>query len=154
MTQVLNRYLAELLSRSEASEAYIIDESGALITREGRMRAGNPAELASLIACNFLVTDELAKYLGDEKIKVLFHEGENKNIYMKRVSERSVLVILFEDLGALAKIKGIVEYTAKQLYSFLTKIECDRIPGDALPKKPERILSFFNEKNFEPDKKN
>ena len=66
----LNRRLAEFVSRSSAAAAFLIDESGALIAQQGNGPAGEPAEIATLMACNFLVTHEMAKYLGDREISV------------------------------------------------------------------------------------
>ena len=129
----VNRQLLDLLSRSGAAAALLVDESGALISRQGRMPEGDPAETATLLTCNFLVTHELAKYLGDQEITVLFHEGEKKNFYLRRVGERGILVVLFEDPGALGRIQLFTDKTASALTPSLHGILLDALPAGMLP---------------------
>lgn len=143
----LNGLMTDLTSRTGASGALMIDDSGILITRHGRMPAGDPSETASLLACNFLVTHELAEYLGDEEITTLFHEGENKNIYMKRVGDHGIVVLMFEDTGALGRVRLMVEKAATQLGILLNELERDFLPLEALPsgfrELAERAISKF-----------
>ena len=129
----LNSHMMDLTSRTGASGALMIADSGILITRHGRMPAGDPSETASLLACNFLVTHELAEYLGDEEITTLFHEGDNKNIYMKRVGTHGIIVLMFEDTGALGRVRLMVEKAADGLGILLKELERDFLPLEALP---------------------
>lgn len=129
----INNQITALVSRAGASGALVIDDSGILITRQGRMPSGDPSETASLLACNFLVTQELAEYLGDEEITTLFHEGDKKNIYMRRVGERGILVLMFEDPGALGRVRLIVEKASEGIAWLLKDLECGALPAGTLP---------------------
>lgn len=129
----INDKLTDVISRTGASGALLIDDSGILITRYGRMPSGDPAETASLLACNFLVTHELAEYLGDEEISTLFHEGDNKNIYMRRVGDHGILVLMFEDAGALGRVRLMVNKVSDGLAILLSYLDCEELPSEVLP---------------------
>lgn len=129
----VNRLLLDLLSRSGGVAAMLVDESGALVARQGRMPAGDASETATLLTCNFLVTHELAKYLGGGEINVLFHEGERKNFYLRRVGDRGIVVVLFDDPAALGRIQLFTDKASSALAPALAGIEVARLPADALP---------------------
>lgn len=133
MVQEFNRQLLDLLSRSGSAAALLVDESGALLARQGRMPAGEIAETATLLTCNFLVTHELAKYLGDQEIQVLVHEGESRNFYLRRVAERGILVVLFDDAAALGRVQLFADKTAQGLAQTLASLELDVFPPGELP---------------------
>ncbi len=129
----VNRLMLDLLSRSGGVAAMLVDESGALVARQGRLPAGDPSETATLLTCNFLVTHELAKYLGGGEISVLFHEGEKKNFYLRRVGERGIVVVLFDDPAALGRIQIFTDKASQALAPAMSGIEVERLPPDTLP---------------------
>ena len=130
----LKRRLADFTSRSGAESAWLIDESGALIAAVGKglTEAGDPADSASLMACNFLVTHELAKYLGDQEISVLLHEGEHMNMFFRRSGGRGILIVLFKDPGALGRVRAFTERLAADLGPLLDALERPFVPGGVL----------------------
>jgi hypothetical protein len=130
----LKRRLNEFTSRSGGESAWLIDESGALIAAAGKGLAetGDPADSASLMACNFLVTHELAKYLGDQEISVLLHEGEQLNMFFRRSGARGILIVLFRDPGALGRVRALTERLAADLGPLLDALEKPFIPAGVL----------------------
>lgn len=129
----VNAELLDLLSRSGAAAALLLDESGALIARQGRMPEGDPAETATLLTCNFLVTHELAMYLGDREISVLLHEGERRSFYLRRVGDRGILVVLFDDPGALGRVQLFADKSGRNLADSIRGLLVDAVPDGALP---------------------
>lgn len=130
----LKRRLADFTSRSGAESAWLIDESGALIAAHGKglAEAGDPADSASLMACNFLVTHELAKYLGDQEISILLHEGEQMNMFFRRSGSRGILIVQFRDPGALGRVRALTERLASDLGPVLDALERPFVPGGVL----------------------
>jgi len=129
----LNRRLAEFVSRSSAAAAFLIDESGALIAQQGNGPAGEPAEIATLMACNFLVTHEMAKYLGDREISVLLHEGEKQNFYFRRAGARGVLIVMYDDPGALGRVRALAERVSAELGLAVDALDVASLPAGTLP---------------------
>ena len=129
----ITRHLQDLVSRSSASGAMLLDESGSLIAKQGQVPGNDPAELTTLLACNFLVTHELATYLGDQDISVLFHEGDNVHFYLRRAGERGILAVVFDDAGALGRIQVFVDKAATALSPMLGELERQVLPPGTLP---------------------
>lgn len=129
----LNRRLAEFVSRASAAAVFLLDESGALIAQQGRGPAGEPAEVATLMACNFLVTHELAKYLGDREIQVLLHEGDKQSFYFRRAGARGVLVVLYDDPGALGRVRALAERAGAEFGLAVDALDAAGLPAGALP---------------------
>jgi predicted regulator of Ras-like GTPase activity (Roadblock/LC7/MglB family) len=131
--RAIGRQLEELVSRAGANGALLLDESGSLIARQGVIPGHDPAELATLLTCNFLVTHELASYLGDQDISVLFHEGDEKHFYLRRAGERGILAVVFDDAGALGRIQVFTDKAAHGLQPLLGEVERDVLPAGTLP---------------------
>jgi len=130
----LRRRLNDFTSRSGAESAWLIDESGALIAAAGKGLAetGDPADSASLMACNFLVTHELAKYLGDQEISVLLHEGEHLNMFFRHSGARGIVIVLFRDPGALGRVRALTERLAADLGGLVDALERPHLPAGVL----------------------
>jgi predicted regulator of Ras-like GTPase activity (Roadblock/LC7/MglB family) len=129
----INRHLSEFMSQSSARAVVLLDESGSVVARMGQMPGGDPAELSALLTCNFLVTHELARYLGDQDISVLFHEGEEKHFYMRRVGERGILAVCFEEATALGRIQMFTDKAAGALRPLLSGLEAETLSPGTLP---------------------
>lgn len=137
------RHLQDLVSRSGANGALLIDESGSLIAKQGVMPGNDPAELTTLLTCNFLVTHELASYLGDQDISVLFHEGEERHFYLRRAGERGILAVTFDDAGALGRVQVFTDRAAHSLQPLLGELERDDLPPGTLPAEyPQEALAL------------
>ena len=57
----------------------------------------NTTVLSALAASDFAATAEMAKLVGeDAKFKLLFHEGEKRNVYLSNVGDYFFLVVVFD----------------------------------------------------------
>jgi len=140
------RLLQDLVSRAGASGALLLDESGSLVAKQGVMPADDPAELTTLLTCNFLVTHELSSYLGDQDISVLFHEGNDKHFYLRRAGERGILAVVFDDAGALGRIQVFTDKAAHSLHPLLGELERDTLPAGSLPAEyPEEAYALVQQ---------
>jgi predicted regulator of Ras-like GTPase activity (Roadblock/LC7/MglB family) len=142
----ISRHLQDLVSRAGASGALLVDESGSLIAKQGVIPGHDPAELTTLLTCNFLVTHELASYLGDQDISVLFHEGDQKHFYLRRAGERGILAVVFEDAGSLGRIQVFTDKAAHSLHPLLGDLERDVLPPGTLPAEyPEAAYALVQD---------
>ncbi|MEI8243003.1 MAG: roadblock/LC7 domain-containing protein [bacterium] len=103
-TEKIRRVLSDLLSRAEADECFLCDSGGYLVAHEGVERA-DAALISALGAGVFMASRELARMLGEKEFNTVFHQGENKNIFIRAVTADVLLVIIFSSAGSLGLVK-------------------------------------------------
>jgi len=80
--------------------------SGQLISQRGNTENMNTTVLSALAASDFAATSEMAKLVGEEaKFKLLFHEGEKRNVYLSNVGDNFFLVVVFDVSVTLGLIR-------------------------------------------------
>ena len=81
----------------------------------------NTTVLSALAASDFAATAEMAKLVGeDAKFKLLFHEGEKRNVYLSNVGDNFFLVVVFDTSVTLGLIRI---YTKKAIQNLLDIFE-------------------------------
>jgi predicted regulator of Ras-like GTPase activity (Roadblock/LC7/MglB family) len=101
----IDAILEEFLKDSQARAALIVDCEGHLVTKKGMTGSFNTDSLAALVAASFASTREMAKLLGESEFSVIFHQGRNENIHIGLVSNRALLVIIFDDRTTVGMVR-------------------------------------------------
>lgn len=102
----ITKVLSELAIKTKASAILFADMSGQLISQRGKTDEMNTTVLSALAASDFAATSEMAKLVGEEaKFKLLFHEGEKRNVYLSNVGEEFFLVVVFDVSVTLGLIR-------------------------------------------------
>ena len=123
----ITKVLSELAAKTKASTILLADISGQLITQRGNTDDINTAILSALAASDFAATSEMAKLVGeDAKFKLLFHEGEKRNVYLSNVGDNFFLVVVFDVSVTLGLVRI---YTKKAIQNLLHVFETSD-PGD------------------------
>ena len=108
---VITKVLSELATKTKASAILFADMSGQLISQRGNTENMN----------DFAATSEMAKLVGEEaKFKLLFHEGEKRNVYLSNVGDNFFLVVVFDVSVTLGLIRI---YTKKAIEDLVTVLE-------------------------------
>jgi predicted regulator of Ras-like GTPase activity (Roadblock/LC7/MglB family) len=107
--------LDEFLSASQARAVLLVDSEGHLVTRKGMTSSFDTDSLAALVAGSFASTRELARILGEAEFSVIFHQGKNENIQISMVSERALLVIIFDDRTTVGMVRIYCQELTQQL---------------------------------------
>jgi len=119
----ITRVLSELANKTKASAILFADMSGQLISQRGNTENMNTTVLSALAASDFAATSEMAKLVGEEaKFKLLFHEGEKRNVYLSNVGDSFFLVVVFDVSVTLGLIRI---YTKKAIEDLNTILEDD-----------------------------
>src|SRR3990172_6843339 len=71
--------LNRLLAQANAKVVFVVDKNGQLIAATGGM----------------------AKLLGEQEFSILFHEGQRDNIHISIISQRVILVVIFDQRSSL-----------------------------------------------------
>jgi len=119
----ITKILSELATKTKASAILFADMSGQLISQRGNTEAMNTTVLSALAASDFAATSEMAKLVGEEaKFKLLFHEGDKRNVYLSNVGDDFFLVVVFDVSVTLGLIRI---YTKKAIEDLATALEDD-----------------------------
>ncbi len=110
--------IARLKADAQAKVVFIVDKNGQQIAAQGDMESLDTTSLASLTAGNVAATDGLARLIGEREFPVLFHEGERDNVYISVVSQRVILVVIFDERSSL----GLVRLRVRKANSELERI--------------------------------
>jgi predicted regulator of Ras-like GTPase activity (Roadblock/LC7/MglB family) len=107
---------------ADAKGVFLIDKDGQLITSSGETKDIDTTSLASLAAGNIAATGGLAKLIGEKEFSILFHEGEKDNIHISIVSQRLILVVIFDDRSSLGLVRLRVRKANEELNTILERL--------------------------------
>jgi predicted regulator of Ras-like GTPase activity (Roadblock/LC7/MglB family) len=125
----ITKILSELAAKTKASTILLADISGQLITQRGNTEDINTAILSALAASDFAATSEMAKLVGEEaKFKLLFHEGEKRNVYLSNIGDNFFLVVVFDVSVTLGLVRI---YTKKAIQNLTSVFEASESDEDA-----------------------
>ena len=134
----ITKVLSELAAKTKAFTILLADISGQLITQRGNTDDINTAILSALAASDFAATSEMAKLVGeDAKFKLLFHEGDKRNVYLSNIGENFFLVVVFDVSVTL----GLVRIYTKKAIQSLLKIFEDTTESDDASKIIDKDFS-------------
>ena len=134
----INTILQELLKNSNAASVLLLDKTGQLISSLGEPPQFDMHSFASLCAADFEANAQLATLIGEKDFSTLYHQGSNESMYLARVEQNIILVILFDRRTTL----GLVRLRAKKAVDNLETV-LKRLFGKLEYENEE--LSEFNE---------
>ncbi len=118
----ITKILSELATKTKASAILFADMSGQLISQRGNTEDMNTTVLSALAASDFAATSEMAKLVGEEaKFKLLFHEGEKRNVYLSNVGDDFFLVVVFDVSVTLGLIRIYTKKAIEDLNQALSE---------------------------------
>jgi predicted regulator of Ras-like GTPase activity (Roadblock/LC7/MglB family) len=106
----IRQVLSELVEGASARSVLLVDHSGQIITSFGTRDDFDVVSFASLCAADFEANRQLARLIGEEDFKTLYHQGVQESMYLSRVESDVILAILFDRRTTL----GLVRLRAKR----------------------------------------
>jgi predicted regulator of Ras-like GTPase activity (Roadblock/LC7/MglB family) len=125
----LDRVLGELVARSEASAALIIDKAGFLIAQTGDFGEFDSTTLAALAAGTYAATQGMASVISEPNFTCVYQQGENFSLLVRNVDTESLVVVVFQAQVSV----GAVKYFANSAVAHLAKqfeAASQRAPGN------------------------
>lgn len=107
--------LRDLLRKTEADTALIIDRGGFLITQQGQFEQLDTTTLAALSSASFAATQTIAGLIGEQDFSSVYQQGEKSSILVINVDEYSLLVILFPASISVGAVKYYAPVTIKKV---------------------------------------
>lgn len=118
ITTTLKKFLVESNGRS----ALLVDRTGQLVATVGEQPTFDPTAFATLTAADFSANDQLAKLIGENDFKSLFHQGETASMYLADVARRVILVVLFDNRTTLGLVRLRMKDTVKELTELFEQV--------------------------------
>ena len=103
--RTIDQVLAELLERTNALSAHLIDRSGQLITSAGRVDDFDAMSFASLVAADVTANAELALLLGESGVTAVVSEGRQRSIHSCLLADRVILCTVFDKRSSLGLVR-------------------------------------------------
>ena len=101
----LDRVLGDLVSRSEASAALIIDKAGFLIAQTGEFGEFDSTTLAALAAGTYAATQSMASVISEPNFTCVYQQGENFSLLVRNVDLETLLVVVFQAHVSVGAVK-------------------------------------------------
>ena len=107
--------LDELDETANAKFVFLLDKSGQQIASAGDLESIDATALASLTAGNVAATEGVAQLVGESGFTNLFHEGRSDNLHISVVSDRVILLVVFDERSSLGLVRLRVEQCLAKL---------------------------------------
>src|SRR6266480_3538700 len=92
--QRLDEALRELLEKSDATTALIIDKGGFLISGQGDTRQFDLTTIAALASGAFMANQTIANLVHESNFDNVYQQGQKHSMYVKTVDEFVLLAVI------------------------------------------------------------
>jgi predicted regulator of Ras-like GTPase activity (Roadblock/LC7/MglB family) len=129
--QRLDDVLGELLEKSDASAALIIDKGGFLICNQGESRRFDLTTIAALASGAFMANQTIANLIHEPSFNNVYQQGATFSMYASCIDEHCLLVVIFKAQVSVGVVKYFAAPAAEQIAAQLIVAE-QRDPGSGL----------------------
>jgi len=121
--------LGDLLAKSEATSALVLDKGGFLITQCGDTRRFDTTTLGALAAAMYAATQGIASLVGEIDFSSVYQQGDNCSLLVNNVDEHCLLLVIFRAQISVGAVKYYALGTIAQLAQQLRAAQA-RAPGE------------------------
>jgi predicted regulator of Ras-like GTPase activity (Roadblock/LC7/MglB family) len=104
----LGAALQELLTKSDATTAMVIDKAGFLIAKAGHLRQFDLTTIAALASGAYAANQTIASLVRERNFSSIYQQGDKYSMLVMNVDEHCLLVAIFQAAVGV----GIVKYFA------------------------------------------
>lgn len=124
--------LERLREEANSKFVFLVDKSGQQIASSGELNEADPTALASLAAGNVAATEGLAQLIGEDEFSTLFHEGHKDSLHISLISDRIILLVIFDEHSSLGLVRLRVKQRVSELETIVQEM-MDRATVSAAP---------------------
>ena len=106
--QCMESALDDLLQKSEATAALLIDKGGPLISQRGTLDGFDTTTMAALAAGSFAANEAIAGLVGESNFSSIYQQGEHHSLLVGNVGGNLLLIVIFKAATSV----GVVKYYA------------------------------------------
>src|SRR5438552_11430135 len=129
--QQLESVLQELLEKSDATTALIIDKGGFLISHHGDGRQFDLTTIAALASGAYLATQTIANLVHEPNFSSVYQQGEKFSVFVVSVDECCLLAVIFKAHLSVGLVKYFSAPAAQRIARQLQKAQ-QRDPASGL----------------------
>jgi len=115
--------LDRLRDEANSKIAFLLDKNGQQIASSGSLEEADPTALASLAAGNVAATEGLAQLIGEPEFSTLFHEGRSDSLHISLISDKVILLVIFDEHSSLGLVRLRVKQRTEELESIVSAME-------------------------------
>ena len=127
--RLIDGALGDLLTKSEATSALVLDKGGFLITQCGDTRHIDTTTLGALAAAMYAATQGIASLVGEIDFSSVYQQGDNFSMLVNNVDEHCLLLVVFRAQISVGAVKYYALGTIAQLAEQLRAAQV-RAPGE------------------------
>jgi len=121
--------LNDLLTKSEATSALVLDKGGFLITQCGDVRRFDITTIGALAAAMYAATQGIASLVSEENFSSVYQQGENFSLLVHNVDEHCLLLVIFRAQISVGAVKYYALNTLSEVAQQLQTAQT-RAPGE------------------------
>jgi predicted regulator of Ras-like GTPase activity (Roadblock/LC7/MglB family) len=103
--QRIDEALLNLLEKSDASTALLIDKGGFLISSQGDARQFDTTTIAALASGAYLANQTIANLVHETNFSSVYQQGEKFSMFVHCVDEQSLLCVIFKAHVSVGLVK-------------------------------------------------
>jgi predicted regulator of Ras-like GTPase activity (Roadblock/LC7/MglB family) len=100
--------LSDLVSKTEASAALILDIGGFLVAQQGRAEGFDYTTIGALASASFAATQAMAGLVSETNFSSIYQQGENFSLILHSIDGQCLLAVIFPAQVSV----GVVKYYA------------------------------------------
>jgi predicted regulator of Ras-like GTPase activity (Roadblock/LC7/MglB family) len=129
--QGLEEALRELLEKSEATTAMVIDKGGFLISSYGDSRQFDTTTIAALASGAYLANQTIANLVHETNFNSVYQQGERFSMFALSIDEYCLLVVIFKAHVSVGMVKYFSQPCADKI-ALQMKMAQERDPSGGL----------------------
>src|SRR5690349_7108912 len=111
----LDSELRELLAKSDATTALIMDKGGFLLASQGDTRSFDLTTIAALASGAYMANQTIANLVHETNFDSVYQQGEKFSMYVVCVDENCLLMVIFKAHLSVGAIKYYAAPAAQQI---------------------------------------
>ena len=129
--QCLDDALRELLEKSDATTALIIDKGGFLIAGQGDTRQFDLTTIAALASGAYMANQTIANLVHETSFNSVYQQGEKFSMFVLSVDDYCLLVVIFKAQVSVGAVKYFAQPAAQIIATQMAAAQ-QREPGAGL----------------------
>jgi predicted regulator of Ras-like GTPase activity (Roadblock/LC7/MglB family) len=101
----LDRELRELLSKTDASAALVVDQGGFLITSKSRGQEFDLTTIGALASGSYLANQTIANLVQENGFNSVYQQGERFSMLVLSIDDCCLLVVIFSATAGVGAVK-------------------------------------------------
>jgi predicted regulator of Ras-like GTPase activity (Roadblock/LC7/MglB family) len=111
----LDDELRELLEKSDATTALVIDQGGFLITSAGDARQFDLTTIAALASGAYMANQTIANLVHEPNFNSVYQQGEKFSMFVLAIDESCQMVVIFKASVSVGVVKYFGGPAARQI---------------------------------------